>query len=66
LGQADAASQEEIERRYQEETKPAASAKLRETQMMNLILSDPTEFNAFFTKQLAFWGKVVRDNNIRA
>ncbi|MGQ0684255.1 Bug family tripartite tricarboxylate transporter substrate binding protein [Bradyrhizobium sp.] len=47
-------------------SEPAASAKLRETQMMNLVLSDPAEFNAFFTKQLAFWGKVVRDNNIRA
>ena len=44
----------------------AASTKLRESQMMTLVLSDPAEFNAFFTKQLAFWGKVVRDNNIKA
>ena len=44
----------------------AASTKLRESQMMTLVLSDPDEFNAFFTKQLAFWGKVVRDNNIQA
>jgi tripartite-type tricarboxylate transporter receptor subunit TctC len=47
-------------------SEPAASAKLRETQMMTLILADGAEFNAFFTKQLNFWGKVVRDNNIRA
>lgn len=47
-------------------SEPAASAKLRETQMMNLVLGDPAEFNTFFTKQLAFWGKVVRDNNIKA
>jgi tripartite-type tricarboxylate transporter receptor subunit TctC len=47
-------------------SEPAASAKLRETQMMTLILADSAEFSAFFTKQLNFWGKVVRDNNIRA
>lgn len=45
---------------------PAVSAKLRETQMMTLILGDPAAFKTFFTKQLEFWGKVVRDNNIRA
>jgi hypothetical protein len=33
---------------------------------MTLILAEGAEFNAFFTKQLSFWGKVVRDNNIRA
>src|SRR5262245_12311976 len=47
-------------------SEPANSTKLRETQMMTLILADGAEFNAFFTKQLNFWGKVVRDNNIRA
>lgn len=47
-------------------SEPAASARLRDTQMMNLVLGDPAEFNTFFTKQLAFWGKVVRDNNIKA
>jgi tripartite-type tricarboxylate transporter receptor subunit TctC len=47
-------------------SEPANSAKLRETQMMTLILSEGAEFNTFFTKQLDFWGKVVRDNNIRA
>ena len=34
--------------------------------MMTLVLADPAEFNTFFTKQLNFWGKVVRDNNIKA
>jgi tripartite-type tricarboxylate transporter receptor subunit TctC len=47
-------------------SEPAASAKLRETQMMTLLLVDGAEFNSFFTKQLTFWGKVVRDNNIKA
>jgi tripartite-type tricarboxylate transporter receptor subunit TctC len=45
---------------------PAVTAKLRETQMMTLILGEAAEFKKFFTKQLEFWGKVVRDNNIRA
>jgi tripartite-type tricarboxylate transporter receptor subunit TctC len=47
-------------------SEPATAAKLRETQMMTLVLAGPGEFNTFFTKQLTFWGKVVRDNNIRA
>ena len=47
-------------------SEPATSAKLRETQMMTLVLGGPNELNTFFIKQLAFWGKVVRDNNIRA
>jgi tripartite-type tricarboxylate transporter receptor subunit TctC len=47
-------------------SEPATAAKLRETQMMTLVLADPAEFNTFFTKQLTFWGKVVRDNNIKA
>jgi tripartite-type tricarboxylate transporter receptor subunit TctC len=47
-------------------SEPAVTAKLRETQMMTLILGDAAEFKTFFTKQLGFWGKVVRDNNIRA
>lgn len=45
---------------------PATSAKLRETQMMTLVLGGPADLNTFFTRQLTFWGKVVRDNNIRA
>ena len=47
-------------------SEPATTAKLRETQMMTLLLAEGDAFNAFFTKQLQFWGKVVRDNNIRA
>lgn len=47
-------------------SEPAVSAKLRETQMMTLILGDAAAFTAFFNRQLEFWGKVVRDNNIRA
>ena len=47
-------------------SEPATTAKLRETQMMTLLLADGAAFDAFFTKQLQFWGKVVRDNNIRA
>jgi tripartite-type tricarboxylate transporter receptor subunit TctC len=47
-------------------SEPATAAKLRETQMMTLVLAGPAEFNNFFSKQLTFWGKVVRDNNIRA
>jgi tripartite-type tricarboxylate transporter receptor subunit TctC len=47
-------------------SEPAVTAKLRETQMMTLILGDAAAFRTFFAKQLEFWGKVVRDNNIRA
>lgn len=47
-------------------SEPSVTAKLRETQMMTLILGDAVEFKTFFNKQLDFWGKVVRDNNIRA
>src|SRR5215470_2400770 len=47
-------------------SEPAVTAKLRETQMMTLILGDAAAFKTFFAKQLEFWGKVVRDNNIRA
>lgn len=47
-------------------SEPATSAKLRETQMMTLILAEGADFKTFFTRQLNFWGKVVRDNNIKA
>jgi tripartite-type tricarboxylate transporter receptor subunit TctC len=47
-------------------SEPATTAKLRETQMMTLLLAEGDAFNAFFMKQLSIWGKVVRDNNIRA
>ncbi len=47
-------------------SEPAMAAKLRETQMMTLLLEEGDKFNAFFNKQLMVWGKVVRDNNIKA
>lgn len=44
----------------------AASKRLRETQQMTLILGGPAELDSFFTKQVQIWGKVVRDNSIKA
>ena len=44
---------------------PAAAARLRDTQQMTLILGGPDAMGAFFAKQVAFWGQVVRENNIR-
>ena len=46
-------------------SEPATTAKLRETQMMTLLLAEGAEFDAFFTKQLNIWGKVVRDANLK-
>lgn len=45
---------------------PAVVANLRDSQQMTLVLAGAKEFDAFFTKQLKFWGQVVRENNIRA
>jgi tripartite-type tricarboxylate transporter receptor subunit TctC len=42
------------------------SARLRDTQEMTLILGGPAAFESFFNKQVQVWGKIVRDNNIRA
>jgi tripartite-type tricarboxylate transporter receptor subunit TctC len=42
------------------------SARLRDTQEMTLILGGPAAFESFFSKQVQVWGKIVRDNNIRA
>jgi hypothetical protein len=33
---------------------------------MTLLLQDGPVFKTFFDTQVAYWGKVVRDNNIRA
>ncbi|MET0652865.1 MAG: tripartite tricarboxylate transporter substrate-binding protein [Hyphomicrobiaceae bacterium] len=44
---------------------PAAAKRLQETQQMTLVLGGPKEMDAFLAKQVAFWGQVVRDNNIR-
>ena len=45
---------------------PAVVANLRDSQQMTLVLGGAKEFEAFFVKQVKFWGQVVRDNNIRA
>lgn len=44
---------------------PSASARLRDTQQMTLILGGPSELGSFFTKQVQFWGQVVRENAIK-
>ncbi|WP_439395950.1 hypothetical protein ACRQ5Q_03035 [Bradyrhizobium sp. PMVTL-01] len=36
-----------------------------ETQHMTPLLQDGPAFKTFFDKQVAYWGKVVKDNNIR-
>ncbi|MEQ1648638.1 MAG: tripartite tricarboxylate transporter substrate-binding protein [Hyphomicrobiaceae bacterium] len=45
---------------------PTISARLRETQEMTLIMGGPKELGTFFDKELKAWGKVVRDNSIKA
>ncbi len=45
---------------------PAVAANLRDLQQMTLVLKGAKEFDDFFTKQLKYWGDVVRENNIRA
>jgi tripartite-type tricarboxylate transporter receptor subunit TctC len=47
-------------------SEPATAAQLKETQQMTLLLEDGPAFKTFFDKQVAYWGKVVRDNNIKA
>jgi tripartite-type tricarboxylate transporter receptor subunit TctC len=47
-------------------SEPAISKRLRETQQMQLLLQGPAEFGAFFKGQVEEWGKVVRDNGIKA
>jgi tripartite-type tricarboxylate transporter receptor subunit TctC len=47
-------------------SEPAISARLKETQQMNLTMDGPEVFDKFFKSQIATWGKFVRDNNIRA
>src|SRR3954453_10795547 len=47
-------------------SEPATAAQLKETQQMTLLLEDGPAFKTFFDKQVAIWGKVVKDNNIRA
>ncbi len=47
-------------------SEPAIATQLRDTQQMSLLLADGKEFSAFFAKQVSIWGKVVRENNIKA
>jgi tripartite-type tricarboxylate transporter receptor subunit TctC len=47
-------------------SEPATASQLKETQHMTLLLQDAAAFKTFFDKQVATWGKVVKDNNIRA
>jgi tripartite-type tricarboxylate transporter receptor subunit TctC len=47
-------------------SEPATAKQLRETQQMTLLLADGKDFSTFFSKQVSFWGQVVRDNNIKA
>ena len=47
-------------------SEPSISAQLKETQQMTLLLEDGAAFKTFFDKQVAYWGQVVRENNIRA
>jgi len=47
-------------------SEPAIAAQLRETQQMSLLLANAKDFGTFFAKQVAIWGQVVRENNIKA
>jgi tripartite-type tricarboxylate transporter receptor subunit TctC len=47
-------------------SEPAIATQLKDTQQMTLLLGDAAEFKTFFAKQVAYWGEVVRENNIRA
>jgi tripartite-type tricarboxylate transporter receptor subunit TctC len=45
---------------------PVASKRLIETQQVDLKLGGPAEMDKFLADQIAFWGKVVRENNIKS
>ena len=45
---------------------PAAATLLKETQQMTLVFGGPAELKTFFAKQVEEWGKVVRENRIKA
>ncbi len=47
-------------------SEPAIATQLRDTQQMSLLLADGKDFGTFFAKQVSIWGKVVRENNIKA
>jgi tripartite-type tricarboxylate transporter receptor subunit TctC len=44
---------------------PDVRQQLSETQGMDLVVSSPAELQNFVAAEVARWGKVVRDNNIR-
>ena len=45
---------------------PTAVKLLEETQQMKLVLGGPAELKTFFATQVDVWGKVVRENKIKA
>jgi len=47
-------------------SEPAIATQLRDTQQMSLLLANGKDFGTFFAKQVSTWGKVVRENNIKA
>ena len=47
-------------------SQPAVAAQLQETQQITLLLADAETLAFSSSKQVSYWGKVVRDNNIRA
>jgi tripartite-type tricarboxylate transporter receptor subunit TctC len=47
-------------------SEPAVADRLRDSQQMTLILADTKEFGIFFSRQVSYWGEVVRANNIKA
>jgi tripartite-type tricarboxylate transporter receptor subunit TctC len=47
-------------------SEPTLAARLRDTQEMTLVLGGPNQLEPFFNTQVQVWGKVVRENNIKA
>ena len=45
---------------------PDVRKQLSETLGMDLVVSSPAEMQKFLVAEIARWGKVVRENNIRA
>lgn len=45
---------------------PEISSRLIEAQEMTLTLGGPAELDVFFKKEIGIWGKVVRENQIKA
>lgn len=45
---------------------PTITSRLRDTQEMNVLTAGPAELGKFFDNEIAKWGAVVRDNNIKA